>query len=116
MFGKEEKAKVGRPKLADSDLVKNAWVSVAMSLSIVLVVSVFGVGSLTNRTPAEVLSFARNSKASVASIKKLGIKKPVKVVVKDTVPVVEKTVVKAQKATKKIIKPNGEIYIVIPAK
>ena len=37
MSKKEEKAKVGRPKLADKDLIKDSWCRIAASLSIVIV-------------------------------------------------------------------------------
>lgn len=63
---KEEKPKVGRPKLADEALIKDSWCRLGASLATVFVLTICGIGTLTNRTPLEVLTF-RTSK-SVASV------------------------------------------------
>ena len=67
----EEKAKVGRPKLADSELVKDSWCRIVSCLAIAFVMIICGVGILTNRTPMEVVAFRQvgNAKASVATKK-----------------------------------------------
>ena len=67
----EEKAKVGRPKLAEPELVKDSWCRVASCLAIALVLIVCGVGVLTNRTPLEVVAFRQpeSAKATVAKRK-----------------------------------------------
>ena len=67
----EEKAKVGRPKLADPELVKDSWCRIASCLAIALVLVICGVGELTCRTPLEVVAFRQpeSAKATVAKKK-----------------------------------------------
>ena len=62
MAKKEEKNPVGRPKLADSELIKDSWCKIAASLVIVFVLTICGVGVLTARTPLQVLTFQNTNK------------------------------------------------------
>ena len=62
MAKKEEKNPVGRPKLADSKLIKDSWCKIAASLVIVFVLTIRGVGVLTARTPLQVLTFQNPNK------------------------------------------------------
>lgn len=110
MSKKEEKAKVGRPKLADKDLIKDSWCRIAASLSIVIVMIICGVGVLTTRTPWQVLTFksSDNLKANVVSannVKDSNSKN------NDNVKII-----KAKKVTTKIIGTDGKITYIIPAK
>ena len=99
-MSKKEESKVGRPKLASPELIKDSWCRIAACLSVVLVMVICGVGVLTARTPLQVLTFQSPNKiqGSVAKINDANTE-----------------VIKAKKVTKKIIKPNGEVTYVIPA-
>jgi len=97
----DEKAKVGRPKLADSELIKDSWCKIVASLSIVFVLVICGVGILTTRTPLQVLTFKNmdNVKASVANVKEENVR-----------------VIPAKKVETRIINPDGTVTRIIPAK
>lgn len=97
----EEKAKVGRPKLADPELIKDSWCKIAASLSFVFVFAICGIGVLTARTPLQVITFKNmnNAKASVASIKKDNVR-----------------VIPAKSAETRMINPDGTVTRIIPAK
>ena len=62
MAKKEEKNPVGRPKLADSELIKDSWCKIVASLVIVFVLTICGLGVLTARTPLQVLTFQNPNK------------------------------------------------------
>ncbi len=110
MAKKEEKAKVGRPKLADPELIKDSWCKIGACLSVALVMTVCGVGVLTARTPLQVLTFKNPSKiqGNVASA-------DVKTTINDTKSLNNTKVIKAKKTYTRIIKPNGEVTYIIPA-
>ncbi len=99
-MAKKEESKVGRPKLASPELIKDSWCRIAACLCVALVMVVCGVGVLTARTPLQVLTFQNPNKiqGNVAKVNDDNTK-----------------VIKAKKVTKKIIKPNGEVIYVIPA-
>lgn len=96
----EEKAKVGRPKLADPELIKDSWCKVASCLAVALVLTICGVGVLTNRTPLEVVAFKQpdNYKATIAERK---------VVTVIGAKNVETKVIKAAQAETKVIKAKN---------
>jgi len=97
----EEKAKVGRPKLADSELINDSWCKIASCLVVALVMTICGVGVLTNRTPFEVMTFANPNKAqaSVAKVKTVTVLSPKHV---------ETKVIKAKKAATVVIPAKNE--------
>lgn len=104
----EEKAKVGRPKLADPELIKDSWYKIASCLVVAIVMAICGIGVLTNRTPLEVLTFTNPNKvqANVANAKTvtvIGAKR------------VETKVIKPNKVVTKKIKTNGDVTYIIPA-
>lgn len=98
MLKKEEKAKVGRPKLADDVRKKDSWTTIGICTAMALVLCIGGIGDFTGRTPWQVLSFQNGSKisASVAA------------------PVTKTRVISAQKSVNKKIVPSGNVRI-IPA-
>ncbi len=117
----EEKNPVGRPKLADAELIKDSWCRVGASLAIALVLVVCGTGVLTSRTPFEVLTFRNPSKVqgNVATVteydpnvKIIKANSSVKVIPasKSTVRVIP-----ARGIPKRIIDVNGNVTKVIPA-
>lgn len=67
----EEKAKVGRPKLADEELINDSWCKIISCLAIVLAMTVCGIGVLTGRTPSQVLMLrdVENLSGSVAKLR-----------------------------------------------
>lgn len=99
----EEKAKVGRPKLADPELIKDSWYRIAASLSIVFVLVICGVGVLTARTPLQVLTFqnADKLKGNVVTVEK-NVKKV--------------RVIPAKKLETRVINADGTVTRIIPAK
>ena len=96
-MAKEEKNKVGRPKLAEPELIKDSWVKVGSSLFVALVMALCGAGILTSGTPFKITSLSK-AQASVAKIDSSKVR-----------------VIKANRVTKRIIKPNGEVKYIIPA-
>ncbi len=97
MAKKEENNKVGRPKLASKELIKDSWFKIGACLSVVLVMSLCAVGVLTSRTPLQVLTFQNPNKIQANAKKSQDVK-----------------VIESKKATIKIIKPNGEVTYIIP--
>ena len=75
MAKKEEKNPVGRPKLADSELIKDSWCKIAASLVIVFVLTICGLGVLTARTPLQVLTFQNPNKLQGSVSKTITYKK-----------------------------------------
>lgn len=67
----EEKAKVGRPKLADEELLNDSWCKIISCLAIILAMTVCGIGVLTGRTPSQVLMLrdVENLSGSVAKLR-----------------------------------------------
>lgn len=97
----EEKAKVGRPKLADSELIKDSWCRIATGLSFAFVFLICGVGILTTRTPLQVITFKNmnNVKASVVNVKEENVR-----------------VIPAKKVETRVINTDGTITRIIPVK
>lgn len=103
----EEKAKVGRPKLADSEMVKDSWFSIGACLVVALVMVVCGTHSLTGKTPLDLLK----SNKLQGNASKVTVTRVIKVA-DDSVKVVR--VIKPEQKEYKVIKPNGEVTRVIP--
>lgn len=105
---KEEKAKVGRPKLADSELVKDSWCKIAACTLSAVVMLICAIGIITNRTPFQVLTFQNpyEVQASVGNAKTRTI---------DAKSLGNTRNIPAKKAEKRIIKADGEVTRVIPA-
>lgn len=93
----EEKAKVGRPRLADPELIKDSWCKVAASLSIVFVLVMGGLGILTTQVITS--KGLDNAKASVVNVKKKNVR-----------------VIPAKTAETRIINTDGTVTRIIPAK
>lgn len=117
----EEKNPVGRPRLADSELIKDSWCRVGASLAIALVLVVCGVGVLTSRTPFQVLTFKDPNKA-LANIAATEYNPNVKVIKANSsakvIPAKKSSVrvIPANSIPKRIIDANGNVTKVIPAK
>ena len=105
----EEKAKVGRPKLADSELIKESWINIGSCLVVALVMVVCGTHSLTGKTP---LDFIKSSKLQ-GNASGVTVNRVIKVA-DDSVKIVR--VIKPEQKEQRIIKPNGEVTRVIPVK
>lgn len=110
----EEKNPVGRPRLADAELIKDSWCRVGASLAIALVLTVCGIGVLTTRTPLEVLTPNNPSKIkgnvaeatnSTDSYDPLSVSTS-----KGTIRFIP-----AKKASKRVIDANGNVTKIIPA-
>ncbi len=97
-MAKEEKNKVGRPKLAEPELIKDSWIKVGSSLFVALVMALCGAGILTSGTPFKIESLNK-IQGNVSNVDSSKVR-----------------VIKANKVTKKIIKPNGQVKYIIPAK
>ena len=104
----EEKGKVGRPKLADEELIKDSWCRIASCSAIALVMVVCMVGVITTRTPWQVLSFkyVDNLSGSVAEINYSKTEVSEQKITR---------IIPAKKATKRIIGADGSVTRVIPA-
>ena len=96
----EEKAKVGRPKLADEETRKDSWISIAACLVVALVMVLSGSCVLAGTSVREYMSL-RKSNLKAQAILKEELPKRV-------------TVIPAKKTITKTIKPNGEVTYVIP--
>ena len=105
----EEKAKVGRPKLADSELIKESWINIGSCLVVALVMVVCGTHSLTGITPLDLIK-ASKFKANVSEVT---INRVIKVA-DDGVKIVR--VIKPEQKEHRVIKPNGEVTRIIPVK
>ena len=103
----EEKAKVGRPKLADSELIKDSWFNIGSCLVVALVMVVCGTHSLTGVTPLDLI---KSSKLQ-GNASEVAINRVIKVS-DDSVKIVR--VIKPEQKEYKMIKPNGEVTRVIP--
>lgn len=116
----EEKNPVGRPKLADEELIKDSWCRVGACLAIIFVLVICGVGVLTTRTPFQVLT-AQDPNKAIASViatqqdPNVRIIKPnssVKIIPANKVQV---KVIPAKSIPKRIIDANGNVTKIIPA-
>lgn len=115
MAKNEEKAKVGRPKLADSELINNSWEKIFACLSVASVMAICGAGVLTGRTPWQVITFQNPNKvqASVANTNVVKRKNNVRII--DVKDLNNTTIIKAKKTRTRIVKPNGEVTYIISA-
>ncbi|MEE0700136.1 MAG: hypothetical protein U0M66_06105 [Bacilli bacterium] len=106
---KEDKAKVGRPKLAEPELIKDSWCRIASCSVISIVMLVCAIGIITNRTPFQVLTFQNpyEVQASVGNVNNVRTINPKTLGNSRTIP--------AKRAEKRIINANGEVTRVIPA-
>lgn len=109
MAKKEEKAKVGRPKLADPELIKDSWCKIGACLSVALVMAICGAGVLTGRTPWQIITFHNPNKIQGNALNSENTK------IIDAKSLNNTSVIKAKKATTRIISPNGEMTYIIPA-
>ena len=103
----EEKAKVGRPKLADQELIKESWFNIGSCLVVALVMVVCGTHSLTGKTPLDFIKSAK-LQGNVAEVTRTRV-----VNVSDGKVKIVK-VIKPERQTKKVIRPNGETRLIIP--
>lgn len=110
MAVKEEKTKVGRPKLADKELIKDSWCRIGASLAIVLVLVVCGVGMLTTRTPFQVLTFQNpaDMQGNVINVKN---NSNTRIIYPTSVKRVR--VIPAKKTIKRVIDANGNVTRII---
>lgn len=98
---KEEALKVGRPKLADKELLKDSWIKVSASLALAFVVGTAGVLTMVPTSNVKDLkgSVALNKRnVRVIEAKKTSVRK-----------------ISATKTPKRIINSNGTVTRVIPA-
>lgn len=101
MAKKEEKAKVGRPKLAEPELIKESWISIAACLVVALVMVICGAGVLTGGKVFDSFLSNEPSKLQGSAVK--------------VIPAQEVTVIPAKKVSKKVIGTDGTVSYVIPA-
>lgn len=107
MAKKEEKAKVGRPKMADPELIKDSWYKIGACLTVAFVMSVCGAGVLSSKTPLEIITFGgvNKLKATVEEVK----------VTENKVVNLKQEDTSAKKATRKVISTDGNVTYYIPA-
>jgi hypothetical protein len=103
----EEKAKVGRPKLADQELIKESWTNIGSCLVVALVMVVCGVNVLTGKTPLDLVS-SKQLKGNASEVTKTRVVN----VSDDKIKIVK--IIKPTRQTKKIIRPNGKTSLIIP--
>lgn len=115
MAKNEEKAKVGRPKLADPELIKESWNKIFACSSIAFVMAICGAGVLTGRTPWQIMTFQNPYKVqgNVANVNTNKSTGNVKII--DVKDLNNTTVIKAKKTRTRIVKPNGEVSYIISA-
>ena len=102
----EEKNKVGRPKLADEELIKDSWCRIASCSVVIIVMLVCAIGIMTERTPFQVLTF------KIPQVKDI----QANVVRKVPVKVTETKVINPNKVSTRIIDTDGNVTKVIPAR
>lgn len=107
MAKKEEKAKVGRPKLAEPELIKKAWCQIAVSLLFVFVFVISGMSTLTSKTPLQLLTFTKTDKLQGNVINTVKYRR--------NIPANKTKVIYLDKEEKRIINADGTITRVIPA-
>ena len=107
MAKKEDKNPVGRPRLADKELIKDSWCKIGVGIAFIFVFLICGIGVLTTRTPLQVITFQNPNKA-LASVAKTD----------DTViiPAKKVKVIYLEETSKRIINTDGTITRIIPAK
>lgn len=112
----EEKNKVGRPKLADEELVKDSWCRVASCSVVAIVMVICAIGVITNRTPFQVLTFKIPQVENIQA----NIVKKVPVNVKQTKVIsarkLKTEVINPNKVSTRIIDTEGNVTKVIPAR
>lgn len=102
MAKKEEKAKVGRPKLAEPELLKESWISIAACLVVALVMTVCGAGVLTGNSVRDLVALKGDASKLQGSVVKV-------------IPAKKAKVIPAKKVSQKIIGTDGKVTYVIPA-
>lgn len=109
MHIKEDKAKVGRPKLADEELIKDSWCRVGACLAIVFVLIICGIGVLTTRTPLQVLTFKNSAlvQANVSNASNGSVR-----IIRAN-PSKNVRVIPAKKSERRIIDANGNVTKII---
>ena len=110
MNNKEEKAKVGRPKLADEELINDSWCRIGASLAIVFVLVICGIGVLTTKTPLQVLTFQKSNSIQ-ANVSKANTDSNVRVIPANTVK--EVRVIPAKKVERRLIDIKGNVSRII---
>ena len=110
MNNKEEKAKVGRPKLADEELIKDSWCRIGASLAIVFVLVICGIGVLTTKTPLQVLTFQKSNSIQ-ANVSKANTDSNVRVIPANTVKKVR--VIPAKKVERRLMDIKGNVSRII---
>ena len=108
----EEKAKVGRPKLAEPELIKDSWKNIASCLVVALVMVVCGSFTLAGVNIMDFVSIASTNKlqGNLANITVVPANKV------EVIPANKSKVIPAKKTVTKVIKTNGEVSYRIPAK
>lgn len=106
MAKKEEKNPVGRPRLADKELINDSWCKIGVGIAFIFVFLLCGIGTLTTRTPLEVLTF-QNPNRMVASVANADDKTVV-------IPAQKVKVIYPESAPKRIINTDGTVTRVIP--
>ncbi len=101
MAKKQEKSKVGRPKLADGKTMNDAYISVALSIAIMLVLSLSGTSALTGRTLWQLLTFQNPNRVSASVVKAKNVKTT--------------RTINSEKNVTRIIYPDGTVQKIIPA-
>lgn len=112
MAKREEKAKVGRPKLAEPELIKDSWQNIASCLVVALVMVVCGSFTLAGVSITDFVSMASANKLQGNVLNTTVI--PANKV--EVIPANKVRVIPAKKTTTKVIKTNGEVSYIIPAK
>lgn len=108
MAKKEEKNPVGRPRLADKELIKDSWCKIGVGIAFTFVFLICGIGVLTTRAPLQVITF-QNPNRVVASVANADDKTVV-------IPAQKVKVIYPEKVEKRIINTDGTVTRIIPAK
>ena len=111
MAKKEEKAKVGRPKLAEPELISDSWKNIASCLVVALVMMVCGSFTLAGVNIADFVSLASTNKLQGNVVGATVV--PANEV--EVIPANKAKVIPAKKIVTKVIKTNGEVSYIIPA-
>ncbi len=112
-FKKEEEvAKVGRPKLAEEDLIKDSWCRIGSAVAISLVMTICAIGVFTERTPLQVMTFYNPNKVQASAAKVVAVRNIS--AQKAKVIEVAKTV-SANRSTKIVINKDGTVTRIVPA-
>ena len=110
----EEKNPVGRPRLADAELIKDSWCRVGASLAIAFTLVISGIGVLTAKAPFEVLTFRNTNKikGNVANVENNTETTDGSIVLSNGKIV---KIIPAKKIPKRVIDTKGNVKKIIPA-